>query len=157
MPIWSVDPGQPVSEVQLMRHLANARMETYSLEARLFAFFSCAALLISALGIDGLMSYSVVRRTQEIGIRMALGAQREQVSEILHCRSIPLVTHRSCVGFCRLGRRDTITWEHALWDCGQGLGSWSASTPRAGSFGCARGVHSHVSRRQYRPHAGTSI
>ena len=78
--IWSVDPGQPVSEVQSMRHLANARMETYSLEARLFAFFSCAALLISALGIYGLTSYSVACRTQEIAIRMALGAQQEQVT-----------------------------------------------------------------------------
>ena len=77
--IWSVDPEQPVTDIQSMHHLVNTRMETYSLEAKLFTFFSSAALLISALGIYGLMSYSVTRRTQEIGIRMALGAQREQI------------------------------------------------------------------------------
>lgn len=77
--IWSVDPEQAVSDIQSMQHLVNRRMETYILEAKLFAFFSSAALLLSALGIYGLMSYSVTRRTQEIGIRVALGAQREQV------------------------------------------------------------------------------
>jgi putative ABC transport system permease protein len=77
--IWSVDPEQPISDVQSMQHLVNSRMQTYSLEAKLFGFFSFAALLIAALGIYGLMSYSVTQRTQEIGIRMALGAQRGQV------------------------------------------------------------------------------
>jgi len=77
--IWSIDPEQPVSEAQSMQHLVNTRMENYILEAKLFAFFSCVALLLSALGIYGLISYSVTRRTQEIGIRMALGAQRGQV------------------------------------------------------------------------------
>ncbi|HEX4022753.1 MAG TPA: ABC transporter permease [Acidobacteriaceae bacterium] len=77
--IWSVDPEQPISDIQSMRHIVNARMETYGLEAQLFTFFSIAALLVSALGIYGLMSYSVTQRTQEIGIRMALGAQRGHV------------------------------------------------------------------------------
>jgi putative ABC transport system permease protein len=77
--IWSVAPEQAISSVQSMQHLVNTRLQTYNLEAKLFAFFGGISLLLSALGIYGLMSYSVSLRTQEIGLRMALGAQRPQV------------------------------------------------------------------------------
>jgi predicted permease len=77
--VWSIDPEQPVSQVQSMRHIVASRMENCILEAKIFTFFSCAALILSALGIYGLVSYSVTRRTLEIGIRMALGEQRGRV------------------------------------------------------------------------------
>jgi len=73
-------------------------MEQERLFARAYALFGVLALVIAAVGLFGLMSYSVSRRTNEIGIRMALGAQRGDVLGQVMRESIVLVIVGGIIG-----------------------------------------------------------
>jgi putative ABC transport system permease protein len=96
--VWSVDKNVPISEVFTMRtavSMANAQPRFYLV---LLATFAAIALLLAAVGIYGVMSYSIARRTHEIGIRMALGARQGDVLRMVISHGMVLALAGAVVG-----------------------------------------------------------
>jgi len=81
--IAEVDPNLPVNDPRTLASQVSRTFDTERLAARLVAFFGLLALALAAIGLYGAIAQNVAQRTNEIGVRMALGAERSQVMRMI--------------------------------------------------------------------------
>jgi len=96
--VASIDPNLPLIKITTIRDQVDDFMAHDQLVSTLTSLFAGLALLLAAIGLYGVMSYNVVRRTNEIGIRIALGAQTPAVQWMILSESLLLLAIGVCLG-----------------------------------------------------------
>jgi predicted lysophospholipase L1 biosynthesis ABC-type transport system permease subunit len=96
--VWSLNPDLPLDSVRTLRHLYDRSMARTSFTTVMLALAGGMALLLGTVGIYGVIAYAVTQRTREIGIRMALGARREELTRMFVRNGLVLATIGAACG-----------------------------------------------------------
>jgi putative ABC transport system permease protein len=96
--VWAVDKEQPVAGAMPLEELVDDTLAPRKTQAGLLGGFAVLALLLAALGIYAVLSFTVTQRTQEFGVRMALGAQPDDVLHMVLSQGVRLFTLGASIG-----------------------------------------------------------
>lgn len=96
--VWSIDPAQPVSRIRPMEDYLYTSAAQPRFQMLLLGVFAALALALAAVGIYGVMSYSVTQRTHEIGVRLALGAEPRRIIRLVVGQGLTLAAAGTGLG-----------------------------------------------------------
>jgi putative ABC transport system permease protein len=96
--VYAVDPNQPVFAVRTLDEVVRGSTRQRRFTVELLGLFAIVAILLAMVGIYGVMSYSVSQRVHEIGVRMALGAERLEVLRLTMLKGLKWVLVGTALG-----------------------------------------------------------
>jgi putative ABC transport system permease protein len=86
--VWAIDKDQPITRVATLEEVVSASVAQRRFQAALLLLFAAVALALAVVGVYGVISYAVAQRTPEIGLRLALGAQRHDILSLTMARAL---------------------------------------------------------------------
>jgi putative ABC transport system permease protein len=96
--VWTIDKDQPVFDVRTMQEVRSISVGLQKFNSLMIGIFAGVALLLAAVGIYGVMAFAVTQRTQEIGIRIALGARAADVLKLVVVNGMRLAVIGLAIG-----------------------------------------------------------
>jgi putative ABC transport system permease protein len=93
-----LDPELPIYKVSTLKELVSSSIAQTRLPALTLSLFACVALLLAAIGVYGVLAYSVAQSRHEIGVRMALGAQQGQILRVFLGQGVRWAALGGCLG-----------------------------------------------------------
>jgi hypothetical protein len=109
--IWAIDRDQPVIDVASMEQVLDREVDQRRLQMLLLGAFAAVAVALASLGIYGVLSYLVSFRTQEIGVRMALGARGSDILRAVVMRGLWIAAVGIGVGLTAALALARLTWQ----------------------------------------------